>query len=170
LLECSLDALSRLATTTDERSLATRIVNALKAESDIFGLNLVEINQDLEKNRETFQNPVWAQNDLLLAEAVHDTAKPPPVQHVFSELIPELHRLREVKGASLITFGIMNPELREPILEVLDTEGLFSSPPLLIEKVYLRVKEIRPAEVTTTITQTVNHLADELAVRLDVEG
>jgi hypothetical protein len=170
LLDCALDALAQVATTSDELILALKIIDALNSEREIFDRNLVEINQELEDTRDTFQIPVWAQNDLLLAKAVHDTVKPPPAQHVFSELIPELHRFREVKGASLITFGIMNPELREPILDVIDTEGLFSSPPLLIEKVYLRVKELLPAEVTTTITQTVNHLADELAVRLDVEG
>ena len=64
----------------------------------------------------------------------------------------------------------MNPDLRDPILEVIDTEGSFSSPALLIEKVHHRVKELLPTEVTTTITQTVNYLADELAVTLDVKG
>lgn len=170
LLNLSLDTLSEVATTPDELALAHKVVNALKAESEIFDRNLVEINQELEDTRETFQIPVHAQNNFLLARAVHETAKPAPVQEVFTELLPVLRQLGEDRGASLITFGIMNPELREPILEVIDTEGLFSSPPLLIEKVYLRVKELLPAEVTTTITQTVNHLADDLAVRLDVKG
>lgn len=170
LLDSSLDALSQVATTKDELALAHKIVDALKAESEISDRNLVEIEQELEDTRGTFQIPVWAQNSFLLGGAVHYAAKPPPVQEVFTELIPELSRLGEDKGASLITFGIMNPELREPILAVLDEEGLVSSPPLLIEKVHLRLKDLLPTEVTTTITQTVNYLADELAVALDVEG
>lgn len=170
LLDSSLDALPQLATTPDELNLAHKILNALKAENEIFDRRLVEINQELEDTRETFQIPVWAQNSFLLGSAVDFAAKPASVQGVFTELIPELNRLGEDKGASLITFGIMNPELRDPILEVIDTEGYFSSPALLVEKVHHRVKDLVPSEVGATITQTVNYLADELAVTLDVEG
>jgi hypothetical protein len=170
LIDSSLDALPQLATTRDELNLAHKILNALKAESEIFDRNLVEINQELEDSRETFQIPVWAHNSFLLRSSVEHAAKPASVQGVFTELIPELNRLGEDKGASLITFGIMNPELRDPILEVIDTEGYFSSPALLVEKVHHRMKDLVPSEVGATITQTVNYLADELAVTLDVEG
>jgi hypothetical protein len=170
LLNLSLDTLSEVATTPDELSLAHKIVNALKAESELFDRNLVEINQELEDTRETFQIPGYAQNNFLLARAVHDTAKPAPIQDVFTELLPVLSHLGEDKGASLITFGIMNPELRGPILEVIDAEGLVSSPALLIEKVHYRVKHLVPSQAGATITQTVNYLADELAVALDVAG
>lgn len=170
LLHTCFDTIPSLARTPDDQALITTIINALCAEGEIFERNLLDIGEGIEGARESFEIPLWAQNSFLLGGAIRFAPKPPRIEQVFNEVIEHFGQHGEDKGASLLLYGVMNPTLQESILEVIDTEGLFSSPALLMEKVYLRVKELLPPEVTATMTQTVNYLADELAIMLDVKG
>jgi hypothetical protein len=164
----SLGALPSLARTPEDHRLIAKIINALRAEGELFDRNHEAIEQETADERETFQMPVWAQNRFFLCDAVEFAPKPVHVEEVLHEILPLLSQHGDDRGARLIKYGIMNPDLQESILEVIDEEGLFSSPALLMEKVHLRVKQLLPPEVTATMTQTVNYLADEMAILLDV--
>jgi hypothetical protein len=69
-----------------------------------------------------------------------------------------------------VSYSLMNPTLRDPVLEIIENEGLVSSPAKLVHDIQLKVKELLPPEATASIYTMINHLADEFAIAHGVMG
>jgi hypothetical protein len=165
LNEC-LSNLLRVAKTGEERALVSTMTEAIHANN----LEFEAYQANIEEEQVLPPPPQWTLNHFLAQGKLLTVSKDDEVTALLKNEIPTLRDHREDLGADLLSYGVMNRELRGPILEIMESEGPFSTPATLVQLVFSEIKKRLPAEATTSMEEAINYLADQFALERDIHG